>query len=174
MAMKIVVTGASGTIGRRTVALLLKAGHGATALVRSTEARARLESAGMALPFAPGDAARAVVAAVGCNGGVFNVCEAPVLRSDWAAAIGQAAIHRDAAGTAKFLPALLQRLAGPRAEPLRRSHRVSNRASFRPVVGLANSTACAAAGRISHDHKIVRPRRPRAISERRLIRRGTA
>ena len=113
MAMKIFVTDASGTIGRRTVALLLKASHDATALVRSTEARARLESAGMALPFAPGDAARAVVAAVGCNGGVFNVCEAPVLRSDWAAAIGQAAIHREAAGTAKFLPALLQRLAGP-------------------------------------------------------------
>jgi uncharacterized protein YbjT (DUF2867 family) len=114
MAMKNFVTDASGTIGRRTVALLLKAGHGATALVRSTEARARLESAGAPLsPLHPDDAARAVVAAVGCNGGVFNVCEAPVLRSDWAAAIGQAAIHREAAGTAKFLPALLQRLAGP-------------------------------------------------------------
>lgn len=81
-------------------------------------------------PLHPDDAARAVVAALACDSGVFNVCEAPVLRSDWAAAIARAAAGegRAAAGLAKFYPALLQRLAGARAEPLRRSHRVSNAA----------------------------------------------
>lgn len=56
--------------------------------------------------------------------GTCNVCETPALRSDWATAIGQAA----GSGPAKFYPALMQRLAGARAEPLTRSQRVSSNA----------------------------------------------
>lgn len=88
--------------------------------------------AGWLSPLHPDDAARAVVAALACDSGVFNVCETPVLRSDWAAAIGRAAVA--GGGPAKFYPALLQQLAGPRAEPLGRSHRVSN-AAFAAATG---------------------------------------
>jgi nucleoside-diphosphate-sugar epimerase len=73
-------------------------------------------------PVHPEDAAAAVVAALGCPAGIYNVCEPPVRRSDWAAAIGTAAGR----GPAKFYPALIQRLAGPRAEPLGRSLRVDS------------------------------------------------
>jgi nucleoside-diphosphate-sugar epimerase len=85
-------------------------------------------------PLHPADAASAVVAALTCDSGIYNVCEAPVRRANWAVAIGRAARLQDADDNdsfypaAKFYPALLQRLAGPRAEPLTRSHRVSNTA----------------------------------------------
>ncbi|TFD72120.1 NAD-dependent epimerase/dehydratase family protein [Cryobacterium fucosi] len=73
-------------------------------------------------PVHPHDAGRAVVAALECPAGIYNVCEPPVRRSEWASAIG-AAVGR---GPATFYPALIQKLAGPRAEPLRRSLRVDS------------------------------------------------
>ena len=73
-------------------------------------------------PVHPDDAAAAVVAALGCPAGIYNVCEPPVRRSEWATAIG-AAVGR---GPAKFYPPLVQKIAGPRAEPVGRSHRVSS------------------------------------------------
>jgi nucleoside-diphosphate-sugar epimerase len=63
-----------------------------------------------------------VDAALDCAPGIYNVAEPPVRRSAWAAAIGAAA----GTGPAKFYPALLQKLAGPRAEPLTRSQRVDS------------------------------------------------
>jgi nucleoside-diphosphate-sugar epimerase len=89
-------------------------------------------------PLRPEDAAAAVVAALGCAPGIYNVAEPPVRRSEWAEAIGAAA----ATGPARFYPALLQRLAGPRAEPLTRSQRVDS-AKFAAAAGwapLARST----------------------------------
>lgn len=83
-------------------------------------------------PLRPEDAAAAVVAALGCAPGIYNVAELPVRRSEWAAAIGAAA----AAGPARFYPALMQKLAGPRAEPLTRSQRVDS-ARFTAVTGWA-------------------------------------
>jgi len=83
-------------------------------------------------PLRPEDAAAAVVAALGCAPGIYNVAEPPVRRSEWAAAIGAAA----ATGPARFYPALLQKLAGPRAEPLTRSQRVDS-AKFTAVTGWA-------------------------------------
>jgi nucleoside-diphosphate-sugar epimerase len=91
-------------------------------------------------PLHPEDAASAVVAALTCDSGIYNVCEAPVRRANWAVAIGRAARSQDGVDddsfypAAKFYPALLQRLAGPRAEPLTRSHRVSN-AAFTEATG---------------------------------------
>jgi len=50
-----------------------------------------------------------------------------MLRPDWAAAIGRAARGGDTpSAAAQVHPALLQRLAGPRAEPLTRSHRAGS------------------------------------------------
>jgi nucleoside-diphosphate-sugar epimerase len=83
-------------------------------------------------PLRPEDAAAAVAAALACPPGIYNVTEAPVRRRDWAAAIGSAA----GTGPAKFYPALLQKLAGPRAEPLTRSHRVCS-ARFAAATGWA-------------------------------------
>jgi nucleoside-diphosphate-sugar epimerase len=90
-------------------------------------------------PLRPEDAAAAVVAALGCAPGIYNVAEPPVRRSDWAAAIGAATIGAatigaatigaataGATGVARFYAALLQKLAGPRAEPLARSQRVDS------------------------------------------------
>lgn len=58
-----------------------------------------------------------------------------LVRSDWAAAIGRAARGRPRqAAAAKFYSALVQRLAGARAEPLTRSQRVSN-AAFTEATG---------------------------------------
>jgi nucleoside-diphosphate-sugar epimerase len=81
-------------------------------------------------PLHPEDAAAAVVAALDCAPGVYNVAEPPVRRSEWAAAIGTVA----GTGPAKFYPALLQKLAGPRAEPLTRSQRVDS-AKFAAAAG---------------------------------------
>jgi nucleoside-diphosphate-sugar epimerase len=83
-------------------------------------------------PLYPDDAAAAVVAALSCASGIYNVAEPPVRRSEWAAAIGAAA----GAGPAKFYPALLQKLAGPRAEPLTRSQRIDT-AKFAAAAGWA-------------------------------------
>jgi nucleoside-diphosphate-sugar epimerase len=88
--------------------------------------------AGWLSPLRPEDAAAAVVAALGCAPGIYNVAEPPVRRSDWAAAIGAAA----GVGPARFYPALLQKLAGPRAEPLTRSQRVDS-AKFAAAAGWA-------------------------------------
>lgn len=99
---------------------------------RETLARARAGKAvvlgkpdGWLTPLHPDDAGTAVVAALGCDSGVFNVGEPPVLRADWAAAIGRAA-GGETGAAAKFYPAFMQRLAGARAEPLTRSQRVSS------------------------------------------------
>jgi nucleoside-diphosphate-sugar epimerase len=46
---------------------------------------------GWLAPLHPQDAATAVLAALGCRGGIYNVCEEPVRREQWAAAIGSAA-----------------------------------------------------------------------------------
>jgi nucleoside-diphosphate-sugar epimerase len=73
-------------------------------------------------PLRPEDAATAAVAALDCAPGIYNVAEPPVRRREWAAAIGVAA----SSGPAKFYPAIMQRLAGPRAEPLARSQRVDS------------------------------------------------
>lgn len=81
-------------------------------------------------PLRPEDAAAAVMAALGCAPGIYNVAEPPVRRSEWAAVIGAAA----ATGPAKFYPALVQKLAGPRAEPLTRSQRVDS-AKFAAAAG---------------------------------------
>jgi nucleoside-diphosphate-sugar epimerase len=81
-------------------------------------------------PLRPEDAAAAVVAALSCAPGIYNVAEPPVRRSEWAAVIGAAA----GAGPARFYPALLQKLAGPRAEPLTRSQRVDS-AKFAAAAG---------------------------------------
>jgi nucleoside-diphosphate-sugar epimerase len=89
-------------------------------------------------PLRPEDAAAAVMAALSCAPGIYNVAEPPVRRSQWAAVIGAAA----ATGPARFYPALLQKLAGPRAEPLTRSQRVDS-AKFAAAAGwapLARST----------------------------------
>ena len=83
-------------------------------------------------PLRPEDAAAAVVAALSCTPGIYNVAEPPVRRSEWAAAIGAAV----AAGPARFYPFLLQKLAGPRAEPLTRSQRVDS-AKFAAAAGWA-------------------------------------
>jgi 2-alkyl-3-oxoalkanoate reductase len=107
----------------------------ALARVRAGKAVVLGQPAGWLSPLHPDDAASAVVAALAIAGGTYNVCEAPVLRSDWAAAIGRAARGNAAAGAAaKFYPAVLQRLGGPRAEPLSRSHRVSS-AAFAEATG---------------------------------------
>ena len=88
---------------------------------------------GWLTPLHPVDAAAAVVAALDCGSGVYNVGESPVRRSDWAFAIQRAS--GDPSGrAAKFYPRVIQRLAGPRAEPLSRSHRVSSTA-FRDATG---------------------------------------
>jgi nucleoside-diphosphate-sugar epimerase len=88
---------------------------------------------GWLTPLHPHDAAAAVVAALECVSGVYNVGESPVRRSAWAFAIQRAS--GDPTGrSAKFYPALLQRLAGARAEPLTRSQRVSSSA-FRDATG---------------------------------------
>jgi nucleoside-diphosphate-sugar epimerase len=71
-------------------------------------------------PLRPEDAAAAVVAALGCAPGIYNVAEPPVKRLEWAAAIGAAA----GSGPAAFYPVMLQKLAGPRIEPLTRSQRI--------------------------------------------------
>jgi nucleoside-diphosphate-sugar epimerase len=73
-------------------------------------------------PLHPEDAAAAVLAALSCALGIYNVTEPPVRRSEWAAAIGAAA----GTGPARFYPAFLQKLAGPRAEPLTRSQRIDS------------------------------------------------
>jgi nucleoside-diphosphate-sugar epimerase len=83
-------------------------------------------------PVHPEDAAAAVLLALRCPPGIYNVCEPPVRRSEWATAIGTAV----GAGPAKFYPTLVQRLAGPRAEPLSRSHRVESTA-FASATGWA-------------------------------------
>lgn len=107
----------------------------ALARVRAGKAVVLGKPGGWLAPLHPDDAARAVVAALAITSGVYNVCEAPVLRSDWAAALGRAAHGTDpASAAAKFCPALLQRLAGARAEPLTRSHRISN-AAFADATG---------------------------------------
>jgi nucleoside-diphosphate-sugar epimerase len=107
----------------------------ALARVRAGKAVVLGRPGGWLSPLHPDDAATAVVAALAIAGGTYNVCEAPVLRSDWAAAIGRAARgNGPGSAAAKFYPALLQRLAGPRPEPLSRSHRVSN-AAFGAAAG---------------------------------------
>ena len=83
-------------------------------------------------PVHPEDAAAAVLLALRCSPGIYNVCEPPVRRSEWATAIGTAV----GAGPAKFYPTLVQTLAGPRAEPLSRSHRVESTA-FAAATGWA-------------------------------------
>ena len=83
-------------------------------------------------PVHPEDAAAAVLLALRCSPGIYNVCEPPVRRYEWATAIGTAV----GAGPAKFYPTLVQELAGPRAEPLSRSHRVESTA-FAAATGWA-------------------------------------
>jgi RNA polymerase sigma-70 factor (ECF subfamily) len=90
----------------------------------------------LAVPLHPDDAARAVAAAPACDSGVFNVCESPVVRSDWAAAIGRAASARSGApaAPAAFYPTFLQRLGGARAEPLppRQEREIREATGWRP------------------------------------------
>jgi nucleoside-diphosphate-sugar epimerase len=87
---------------------------------------------GWLAPLHPDDAAAAVVAALACPGGIYNVCETPVPRSEWAAAVGREAhgepVDYDVGAPARFYPTFVQRLAGSRVEPLTRSQRVSNAA----------------------------------------------
>jgi nucleoside-diphosphate-sugar epimerase len=90
------------------------------------------KAGGWLSPLHPDDAATAVMAALECPAGIYNVCEPPVRRSEWATAIGIAVGTRPA----RFYPALIQRLAGPRAEPLGRSHRVDS-AAFTAATGWA-------------------------------------
>jgi len=83
-------------------------------------------------PVHPEDAAAAVLQALRCPPGIYNVAEPPVRRYEWATAIGAAV----GAGPAKFYPLLGQKLAGPRLEPLSRSHRVDSTA-FAAATGWA-------------------------------------
>lgn len=68
------------------------------------------------------DLGPAVVAALTAPSGVYNVGAEPVRRRDVVRGYGQAAGHEDAG----FMGPILRRFAGPRAEPLTRSLRVSS------------------------------------------------
>lgn len=71
--MRVLVTGATGVIGRRLVPLLRAAGHGVTALARRPSARAQLEATGVtAVDFDLLDR-RAVNAAVAGHDAVVNL-----------------------------------------------------------------------------------------------------
>ena len=92
----------------------------------------------LAVPAAPRGRGRGRGGGPELRAGNLQRDRAPVRRSEWAAAIGAAA----ATGPARFYPALAQRLAGPRAEPLTRSQRVDS-AKFAAAAGwapLARST----------------------------------
>ncbi len=67
------------------------------------------------------DLGPAVVAALHAPSGTYNVGAEPVLRADYVAAYAEAAGRRSVG----FMGPVLSRLAGPRAEPLSRSLRVS-------------------------------------------------
>jgi nucleoside-diphosphate-sugar epimerase len=68
------------------------------------------------------DLGSAVVAALHVPSGTYNVGAEPVLRADYVAAYAEAAGRRSVG----FMGPVLSRLAGPRAEPLARSLRVSS------------------------------------------------
>lgn len=70
------------------------------------------------------DLGPAVVAALGVASGIYNVGADPVLRRDLVQGFADAAERP----TAEFMGPLMRRLAGPRAEPLTRSLRVSSQA----------------------------------------------
>jgi nucleoside-diphosphate-sugar epimerase len=95
---------------------------------------------GWLTPLHADDAAAAVLAALHCEGGTYNVGEEPVRRSSWSAALGCAAAG-PGGRPARFYPPLAQRLAGPRAEPLRRSLRVSSE-SFQAATGWRPAFGC--------------------------------
>jgi nucleoside-diphosphate-sugar epimerase len=69
------------------------------ARVRAGKAAVLGRPDGWIAPLHPDDAASAVVAALAVTSGTYNVCEPPVLRSEWAAAIGRAAGGEAAAST---------------------------------------------------------------------------
>lgn len=100
---------------------------------------------GWLAPLHPDDAAAAVVAALGCPAGIYNVCEPPVRRSEWATAIGTAV----GGGPAKFYPRILQKLAGSRAEPLGRSLRVDS-AAFSAATGWVPERRSTYGGWVEH------------------------
>lgn len=78
---------------------------------------------GYVSPITIEDAAAAVVAALAAPTGIYNVAGQPVHRAEWARALGTAA---GADGSAKFMPPLMRRLLGSRAEVLGRSLRISS------------------------------------------------
>ena len=85
------------------------------------------EPDGYISPLSVQDAAGAVLAALAAPSGIYNVSGPPVRRSEWAEALGRWA---GAPEPAKFLTGLPRRIAGSRAEPLARSHRISSEAFY--------------------------------------------
>ncbi len=78
---------------------------------------------GYVSPITIEDAAGAVVAALAAPTGIYNVAGQPVQRAEWARALGTAA---GVDGSAKFMPPLVRKLLGSRAEVLARSQRISS------------------------------------------------
>jgi nucleoside-diphosphate-sugar epimerase len=97
------------------------------------------DPAGYLSPLAVPDAGAAVVAALAAPSGIYNVSGPPVTRAQWAAALGAAA---GAEGPARFLPPLILRLAGKKAEPMLRSQRISSDA-FHNATGWRAKTTVA-------------------------------
>lgn len=88
-------------------------------------------------PLAVPDAGAAVVAALSAPSGVYNVSGPPVMRAEWAAALGDAA---GVGGPARFFSPLVLRLARRKAEPFLRSQRISSEAFYNATGWRAKTT----------------------------------
>jgi nucleoside-diphosphate-sugar epimerase len=97
------------------------------------------DPAGYVSPITVDDAAAAVVAALAAPSGIYNVAGTPVLREEFARALGTAA---GGSSSARFLSPLATRLVGKKVEPLARSQRISSDA-FHAATGWRARTALA-------------------------------
>jgi nucleoside-diphosphate-sugar epimerase len=80
------------------------------------------DSSGWVHVIHPHDAGTAVAAALQAPGGVYNVGADPIRRGDLVRVFGEAVGRTDVG----FVPRLVVKLVGERAEPLTRSHRISS------------------------------------------------
>ncbi len=118
-ATRVLVTGATGVVGRLVMPQLLARGHRVTAVARTAEKRARLAALG------------AEAVALDVPAGAYNVCDdEPLTRREWADALAYAA----GAPRPRLLPRWLTAVGGATAELLSRSQRMSN-ASLRRAAG---------------------------------------
>ena len=108
-------------------------------LARAAQGKAVVlgEPDGYISPLSVQDAAGAVLAAMSAPSGIYNVAGLPVRRSEWAEALGRWA---DTGEPAKFLTGLPKRIAGSKAEPLARSHRISSDAFYTATGWRAKTT----------------------------------